>query len=69
MCVLFSPVPAAQLHPAVQWVPASTGLSGKQVILWVEVVGDPQADVRWDEAVHVPVDCHTMDVLSCMNII
>lgn len=68
VCVLFSPVPASQLHPSVLWGKARAGLSAKQVILWVEMMGDSQAQLSWDEAVQIPVNCHTMNVLSCLNI-
>lgn len=68
MCVLFSPVPATQLHPSVQWAPARTGLCSEQVILRVEMMGDSKAYLSWDKLVHVPVNCHTMNVPSCMNI-
>lgn len=69
MCVLFSPVPATQLHPSSQWAPSRARLCAKQVILWVEVMGDSQAYLSWDKAVHVPVNCHTMNVPSCVYII
>lgn len=69
VCVLLRPVPAAQLHPSVQWAPASAGLRGEQVVLWVEMVSDSQAYLCWDQAVHVPVNCHAMNEPSCMDII
>lgn len=69
VCILFSPVPAPQLHPSVQWAPPGAGLCAKQVILWIEMMGGPQAYLSWDQPVHVPVHCHAMDVPSCMNII
>lgn len=69
MCVLLSPVPATQLHPSVQWAPARAGLCAKQVILRVEMMGDSQAYLCWDKAVKVPMNCHTVNVPSCLNII
>lgn len=69
MCILFSPVPGTQLHPLVQWVPARAGLCAKQVILWVEAMGYSQAYLRWDKAVQVPVNSHTMNVPRCLDII
>lgn len=68
MCVLFSPAPASQRHPSVQWGKAGAGLSAKQVIVWVEMMGDSQAQLSWDKAVQIPVNCHAVNVLSCMNI-
>lgn len=32
------------------------------------MMGDYQALLSWDNAVHVPVDCHTVNVPSCINI-
>lgn len=69
MRVLLSPLPAAQLHPPVQRAPARAGLCAKQVILWVEVMDDSQGHLSWDKAIEVPVYCHTVDVLSCLNIL
>lgn len=68
MCVLFRPVPAPQLYSSVRRSPSSTGLCAKQVILWVEVMSGSQANLSWDQSVHVPVHCHTMDVPSCLNV-
>lgn len=69
MCILFGPIPATKLHSSVQLAPTRAGLCAKQVILWVEVMGDSQAYLSWDKAVHVPVNCHTMNVPSCVYII
>lgn len=69
MCVLFCPVPAPQLHPSVQWAPPSAGLCAEQVILWIEMMGDSQAYLSRDEPVHVPVNCHAVNVPPCMDIV
>lgn len=68
MCVLFSPLPAAQLHPSVQRAPASARLRAEQVIFWVEVVGDPQGHFSRDQAVHVPVNRHAVNVTPRVDI-
>lgn len=67
--VLFGPLPAPQLHPSVQRAEAGARLCAKQVILWVEVMGDSQGHFSRDEAVHVPVNRHAVNVASCVDIV
>lgn len=69
MRVLLGPLPAPQLYPSVQRAKAGTRLCAKQVILWVEVMGDSQAYFSWDEAVHVPMNRHAVNVASCVDIV
>lgn len=68
MRILFSPLPAAQLHPPVQGTPASAGLRAKQVIIWEDVMSRSESQLSRDEAVKVPVNCHAVDVFSGFEI-
>lgn len=68
VCVLFGPLPAAQLHPSVQRAPASARLRAEQVIFRVEVVGDPQGHFSREKAVHVPVNRHAVNVTPRVDV-
>lgn len=68
MRITFGPLPAAELHPSVQGVPAGAGLGAKQVILWEDVMGRSKGHPSRDQAIQVPVNCYAMDVFCRLDV-